>query len=149
MGPCIYPDPKFLALLNLNFLARKPKNLNFPKSFLACYPQPKLNQNCPKDLKSILPWPYNCCTHTFGKPYLLVLWFGLLWFGSLFQAISNLATLLKSPENHVQFFEKEIPNQFPSFNQLLPSSNTWLSDILPILCREAETNSKRPKRCKI
>ncbi len=51
--PFPHPYPKFSALPNLNFLAQEPKNLYF-KSFPAHYPQPTLNQICPKYPELIL-----------------------------------------------------------------------------------------------
>ncbi len=46
--------PFFLHFQIWPFWPLKPKNLNLTNSFLAHYPQPKMNQKSPKDLKSIL-----------------------------------------------------------------------------------------------
>ncbi len=65
------------------FDLRNPKKFKFNK-FLPCVLSP--TQNEPKRAQKIpnqsSSWPWNCCTHSFGRRCLLVLWFGSHRFGS-------------------------------------------------------------------
>ena len=53
-------------------------------------PNPKWTKRAQKIPNQSSSWPWNCCTHTFGRPCLQVIWFGSHGFGSLFS---------KSPRN--------------------------------------------------
>ena len=85
--PFLHSYPIFSILSNWNHLTKRTQNSNFPKSFLAHCPQPKLNQRSPKliCILTIKHWPKNRCTHTFGGHCLQVLWFQSLPFRPPFQ----------------------------------------------------------------
>ncbi len=87
------PHPIFSALLNLNFLTWRTKNSKFPKSILVHYPNPNWTKRAQKTSNWSSSWPWNRCTHTFGRPCLQVIWFGSHWFGSLFPKATKLCNL--------------------------------------------------------
>ncbi len=53
-------------------------------------PNPKWTKRALKIPNQSSSWPWNCCTHTFGRHCLQVLWFGLFQFGSLEPKLRNL-----------------------------------------------------------
>ncbi len=89
-----------------SFWPQKPKNSNLTNSFLMHYPQPKMNQKSPSFPNQSSFWPWNCCTHTFGRHCLQVLWFGSHWFGSFEPKLCNPPQItwnVCGPWKHSQF----------------------------------------------
>ncbi len=92
-------DPIFSVLSNLNFWPKEPKNLNFPKSFVTHYPQPKLNNRSPNDPKLIIltmEQVYTYFWQTLPAGALISVAIILFTFSSALQWCN----LLNSPENH-------------------------------------------------
>ncbi len=79
--PFLHPYPIFSALPNLTFLTSETKNSNLTNSFLAHYPQPKMNQKSPKDPKSILILTMKLLYTYFWKrlPVGALIWLAPIW----------------------------------------------------------------------
>ncbi len=64
------------------FDLRNPKIQNWQIPSSRIIPNLKWTKRAQKSPNQSSSWPWNCCTHTFGRHCLWVLWFGSHWFGS-------------------------------------------------------------------
>ncbi len=118
IDPFLHQHPYFLYFQIWTFWPHEPKNSNFTNSFLQHYPQPKLNQNCPKDPKSILILTMKLLYTYFWKtlPTGDLIWLALIWLT----------------------FSKSSQIVQPTSNHLKTSQSSWLN-LLSHLTRHSST----------
>ncbi len=85
------------------FSPQKPKNSNLTNSFLAHYPQPKMNQKSPKDPKSILILTMKLLQTYFWKTLPID---ALIWLALILLAFSKSSLIGPSSSNHLKITKK-------------------------------------------
>ncbi len=90
----LHPHPIYFSHFQIwTFWPQKPKNSNLTNSFLAYYPQPKMNQKSPKDPKLILILTIKLLYTYFWKmlPVGALIWLAPIWliWAQIAQPISN------------------------------------------------------------
>ncbi len=97
--PFLHLYPIFSTLLNLNFLTSRTPKLKVPKILPDALSQTQIEPKEPKRSKND---PHlDCCTHTFGKGCLQVIWFHLLQFCWFFPKAPKSCNLFKTPKKHL------------------------------------------------